>query len=343
MTFDEEGRAQAEVWNYAYGFIKTRVVKTAVELEIPEALEKHGGAISLSDLSSAVSCPPEPLYRIMRFLIHHRIFKRAQPPPPSDGNLSPVYYAQTPLSRLLAGDRMAPFIRLHGTPPGPSGGLTVEALRTGKRPDLKSVNGEETWTDRELSHVKTFTDAMNAHARVTATAIIRNYAEALVGIGVLVDVGGRHGMAVSFFVEAFPWVRGIAFDLPDIVAKAPHRDGVEFVGGTMFEHVPQADVVMLMRVLHDWSDKACVRILKKCKEAVPPDTGKVMIVDAILEGEGEEYAGGRLLLDMVMMAVTVQGKERTYKEWTHLLKEAGFSRHTVKNIGTIESVIEAYP
>lgn len=85
-------------------------------------------------------------------------------------------------------------------------------------------------------------------------------------------------------------------------------------------------------------------ILKKCKEAIPPH-GKVIIIDAVVDedGGGDEYYGARVALDMIMMAVTVQGKERTYKEFVHLLDEAGFSRYSVKNINTIESVIEAFP
>lgn len=92
------------------------------------------------------------------------------------------------------------------------------------------------------------------------------------------------------------------------------------------------------------SDNACVEILKKCKEAIP-DHGKVIIIDAVVEEDGgeDEYYGARVSLDMIMMASTVQGKERTHKEFVRLLDEAGFSSHTVKNIKTIESVIEAYP
>lgn len=96
--------------------------------------------------------------------------------------------------------------------------------------------------------------------------------------------------------------------------------------------------------MHDWSDEACIEILKKCKEAIP-ESGKVMIVDAIVdeEGEGDDFAGARLSLDLIMMAVMARGKERTYREWEHLLKEAGFRKLVVKNINTIEYVIEAYP
>lgn len=239
---DEEAQARADVWNYAFGFINTRVVKCAVELQIPDILENHSGPISLSDLSSAVGCPPQSLHRIMRFLIHRRIFKTTQPPETTAGG--GVYYGQTPLSRLMTRDNMAPFMLLHGNPPS---GITPEALRTGQRPDLKSVNGEDTWTDPAFgNHKKLFTDAMARHARVAVTAMVENYPTAFEGIGSLVDVGGRHGMAVSMVVKAFRWIRGIAFDLPEIVAHAPPLDGVLFVGGSMFDSVPQADAIMLM-------------------------------------------------------------------------------------------------
>lgn len=71
-----------------------------------------------------------------------------------------------------------------------------------------------------------------------------------------------------------------------------------------------------------------------------------MIVEVVVdddEDEGDEYTGSRLALDLVMMAVTVKGKERTYKEWAYLLNAAGFSRHSVKDIKSDVSVIEAFP
>ena len=49
------------------------------------------------------------------------------------------------------------------------------------------------------------------------------------------------------------------------------------------------------------------------------------------------------MLDMVMMAHTTTGKERTLKEWDYVLKKAGFNRYTVKPIRAVKSVIEAYP
>lgn len=104
-------------------------------------------------------------------------------------------------------------------------------------------------------------------------------------------------------------------------------------------------------VLHDWGDEECIKILKNCKEAIPEKTGKVIIIEAVIDDGDEEEDNNSnnklkdvgLMLDMVMMAHTSTGKERSCKEWDYVLKEAGFIRHTIKQIPTVQSVIEAYP
>nr|QAX90925.1 caffeic acid O-methyltransferase [Catalpa bungei]QAX90965.1 caffeic acid O-methyltransferase [Catalpa bungei] len=352
MVLDEEAQARADVWKYAFGSINTKVMIVVVQLQIPDIMKKHGGAISLSDLSAAVGVPADNLYRIMRFSIHHGMFKKTEPPQRKVSD-DVVYYAHTPLSLLLTIDNVGPFILLQGAGPhGNFGGLTVAALKIGNRPDFKTLNGNSNgngngngnWDDPFYA-TKVYTDAMACHARVATSAIIKNCPEAFRGIRTLVDVGGRHGMALSMLIKGFPWIKGIAFDLPEVVAKAPPVDGIQFVGGSMFEAIPKAEAIMLMWILHDWSDKACIDILKKCKEAIPADTGRVIIAEAVIkeDEEEDEYTGAQLSLDMIMMDLHIEGKERTYKEWAHLLKAAGFSRHNVKNMKTLVSVIEAYP
>ncbi|CAL5402321.1 unnamed protein product [Camellia sinensis] len=101
-------------------------------------------------------------------------------------------------------------------------------------------------------------------------------------------------------------------------------------------------------ILHDWGDDECIHILRKCREAIPKDKGKVIIFEAVIkEGEEEkerdklEYA--RLMMDMGMMAHTNKGKERTSKEWAYILSEAGFTQYTIKPTKVIQYIIEAYP
>ncbi|KAF3963319.1 hypothetical protein CMV_012273 [Castanea mollissima] len=59
-----------------------------------------------------------------------------------------------------------------------------------------------------------------------------------------------------------------------VQAMIQEISGVENVGGDMFESVPKADAAFILWVLHDWADKECIQILKKCKEAIPEDKGK---------------------------------------------------------------------
>jgi hypothetical protein len=97
----------------------------------------------------------------------------------------------------------------------------------------------------------------------------------------------------------------------------------------------------LQWVLHDWGDDECIQILKKCREAIPREKGKVIIVEAVIE---EEEGGKRdvgLMLDMVMMAHTTIGKERTLQEWDYVIKMAGFKAFTVISINAVQCVILA--
>ncbi|KAH0639577.1 hypothetical protein KY290_036844 [Solanum tuberosum] len=59
---------------------------------------------------------------------------------------------------------------------------------------------------------------------------------------------------------------------------------LSYVGGDMFKFIPSADAILLKWVLHDWSDEECIKILKKCKEAIPSKEkgGKVIIIDMVL-------------------------------------------------------------
>ncbi|KAD4982146.1 hypothetical protein R6Q59_001731 [Mikania micrantha] len=132
---------------------------------------------------------------------------------------------------------------------------------------------------------KLFNDGMACDARAAVTAVIEGCPEVFEGLKTLVDVGGGDGTALPMIVEACPWIKGFNFDLPHVVSVAPPCVGVEHVGGSMFDHVPKADAVYLMKVLHDWADDDCIAILKNCRDSIPKDTGKVIVVDAIVGRE----------------------------------------------------------
>ena len=66
-------------------------------------------------------------------------------------------------------------------------------------------------------------------------------------------------------------------------------------------------------------------------------------MEAVIEEETEDkLQDARLMLDMVMMAHTTNGKERTLREWSHIVHKAGFNHFNVKPIQVVQSVIETY-
>ena len=96
-------------------------------------------------------------------------------------------------------------------------------------------------------------------------------------------------------------------------------------------------------ILHDWSDQDCVKILKNCRKAIQGKKGKLIIVEVVLQPEGTgDFDDAGMVLDLLMIAHTTGGKERTEVEWRKLLNEAGFPRYNVVKIPALPSVLEAY-
>ncbi|KAK9109374.1 hypothetical protein Sjap_017434 [Stephania japonica] len=352
---DEEQRAKIDVWRYIFGFTEMAVLKCAIELGVAEAMEAHGRPISLCELSTALNCSSSYLYRIIRFLVHLKFFKEKC----SSATNGTKLYTLNPLGRLLMkqGEHgMAALVLLETSPfmLAPWHALS-DRIRHNDRPGFEAAHGEDIWgfAAENPNHSKLINEAMACDARIVVPAVINGCADVFDGVESVVDVGGGDGTTLGMLVKAFPWIKGINFDLPHVVSVAQERNGVQHLEGDMFKAVPQADAVFLMWILHDWCDEECIEILKKCREAIiPQEKGKVIIVDAVIgddHGEEKEHSeedhklrGAKLMLDMAMMIHTNTGKERTREEWQYVLDSAGFSRFIVRPIRAVQSVIVAY-
>ncbi|KAI4335101.1 hypothetical protein L6164_013780 [Bauhinia variegata] len=144
-------------------------------------------------------------------------------------------------------------------------------------------------------------------------------------ISTLVDVGGGLGLTINLIVSKYQHIHGINFDLAHAIQHAPPYPGVEHVKGDMFESVPKGDAIIMKWVLHDWSDERCLKVLKKCYDAIPQN-GKVIVVEAVVPGLPETNAAAKNVshLDIQMMTINPGGKERTKQEFIELATTAGF-------------------
>ncbi|RID45822.1 hypothetical protein BRARA_I02519 [Brassica rapa] len=356
---DEEAKASVEIWRYLFGFADIAAAKCAIDLKVPEALENNPSSqpMTLTELSSATSASPSHLHRIMRFLVHQGVFKEV---PTKDGLATG--YTNTPLSRRMMitksdGKSLAPLLLLETSPemlaPWLKLSLVVSSPVNASVPPFDAVHGKELWSFAKDNprHSELFNEAMACDARRVVPRIAGACHGLFDGVATVVDVGGGTGETMGILVKEFPWVKGINFDLPHVVEVAQAMESVENVGGDMFDSIPACDAVFIKWVLHDWGDEECIKILKNCKEVLPPKIGKVLIVESIvgekkntmiMKDKDDKLEYVRLALDMVMMVHTSTGKERTLKEWDFVIKEAGFARYEVRDIDDVQSVIIAY-
>jgi caffeic acid 3-O-methyltransferase len=81
--------------------------------------------------------------------------------------------------------------------------------------------------DYMQAHPEFLTEFQNAFRHFTpqfATAMLSKY-HGFASVHTLVDVGGSSGMILSYIVQKYPHIRGINFDLPEVVAKNPSFPG----------------------------------------------------------------------------------------------------------------------
>ncbi|XP_062008402.1 (R,S)-reticuline 7-O-methyltransferase-like [Rosa rugosa] len=346
-------RGQADVWKYMLGFADSMALKSVVELRIPDIIHSHGHALTLSEIASSIDfASPSPditcLSRIMRLLVRRNIFTAHH----GGGDSGETLYGLTPSSRWLLYDSeltLAPMVLSETNPilMAPMHYFS-QCVEQGATCAFEKAHGRDIvqFFSENLEINRLFNDAMACTSKIIMKVILAKYKGGFDDVAKLVDVGGGTGTAVAEIVKAYPSIKGINFDLPYVVATAPAYHGVSHVGGDMFDegNIPNADAIFMKWVLHDWSDSDCIKILKNCRKAIPERSGKVIIVDVVLEPNGDGmFDDTGVVFDLLMIAHTTGGKERSESEWKKMLEQAGFPRYKIIKIPTLPSIIEAYP
>nr|DAD40318.1 TPA_asm: hypothetical protein HUJ06_014641 [Nelumbo nucifera] len=193
---------------------------------------------------------------------------------------------------------------------------------------------------KEPEFNKAYPDAMNNGSAIALAEVFKVY-KGFDGVTEMVDVGGGTGVSIGFIVSRYPNFRGVNFDLPHIISHPPPLQGVEHVGGNMFEEIPNEETIFMKWILHNWDDGRCVTLLKKCWRALPHG-GKVIIVEFVIPPVLGTDAVSRYTLsaDLFMMACNPGGKERTVTEFYGLAMAAGFAEMKNCPIGHGLHVIE---
>jgi len=84
----------------------------------------------------------------------------------------------------------------------------------------------------------------------------------------VVDIGGSRGTVCMRLIDKYPSIQCVVQDLPEVINTVRTsfclNDRITFMGHDFFKEQPvkDADVYLLRWILHDWSNKYAVEILK---------------------------------------------------------------------------------
>ncbi len=323
--------------NLMIGYWVSQAVYAAAKLGIADLLTTDPQPVE--ELAQKVDANEDALYRLMRALASVGIFTESES----------SCFSMTPKAELLRSDHplsLRPVALLCGDLQYAAWGDIVYSVKTGQCAyEYRTGEPFFDFLEKNTEAAQTFSTAMTSFLQSIPQSVVQVYDFS--ELNRVVDVGGAHGTLISTILRANPTLRGVLFDLPDVVESARQLDEVKdvvsrctFVGGDFFESVPSGgDVYILSTIIHDWDDEHSIRILKNCRKAMAHD-GKLLLVEMVIQPGNEQFFGKWLDMHMLVMH---GGHDRTEAEYRDLLEAAGFKINRVIQTDFLRSVIEAVP
>jgi demethylspheroidene O-methyltransferase len=313
-------RKARAVFDLSAGFVYSQVLHACVQLDLFERL--RGGPLPLAQLAAQLKLTPAAARRLLDAA------------------------ASLGLTQALGDDRYA--LGEHGAALlGNPGALAMVAHHDMLYRDLQDpvalLRGEVT---TELSRywpyatsaapdgsvaeaVQGYTQLMAASQSLVAEDILEAYA--LAQHRCLLDVGGGNGTFIAAVAARAPALQLMLFDLPAVLEHARANlaerglaERVHLHGGDFFaDPLPQgADVISLVRVVHDHDDERALRLLTNVYAALPPG-GTLLLAEPMAQAPGAGPMGAAYF-GFYLLAMG-SGRARSPQELQTLVQRAGFN------------------
>jgi demethylspheroidene O-methyltransferase len=316
-------RAKA-LFDLCAGFVYSQVLQAVVQLGLLDAL--RGGPQTVADLAPRLSLPPDAAQRLVDAAASLKLVERR-----GEGRYglgihgaafigNPAVTAMVEHHALVYRDLADPVALLRGEQP------QTELNRFWSYADRGAPSTER--------GVAAYSRLMAASLSLIARDILDAYPQRRHRW--LLDVGGGDGAFLEAAASETPHLALSLFDLPPVARRAEERfervglsSRIHVVGGDVLrEPLPKgADLVSLIRVIHDHDDPQALHILKSIRRILPP--GGVLLVAEPMAGTRGVEPVGDAYFGFYLLAMG-QGRARTEEALRKLLLEAGFDRVRAK-------------
>ncbi len=311
-------RARA-LFDLCAGFVYSQVLLACVRLDLFGRLA--AGPLAVDALARELDLSPDAADRLLRAATSLKLVRRLK-----DGRV-----ALDDLGAALLGNpAIAAFVEHHA--------LLYDDLRD----PVALLRGEartrlagfwpydEASSGRAAQAAATYSELMSATQPLVARDILDAY-----DFGRhrnVLDVGGGEGRFLEAVAAACPALRLTLFDLPPVIERARTRlaasavaKRISLVAGSFLDDaLPSgADLVTLVRVVHDHDDATVRLLLRRVFEALPRG-GALLIAEPMAAAAGAEPVGDAYF-GFYLMAMG-SGRARRPDELVNLLAGAGFGR-----------------
>ncbi|WP_234413781.1 acetylserotonin O-methyltransferase [Ideonella sp. A 288] len=315
-------RRAAALFDLVAGFVYSQVLLACVRLRLFDLLAD--GPLPLSELARRTQLSDEAC---LRLLVAAQSLQLLQPRGGDRWGLGP-------LGATLVGDQAITAMvehhaALYADLADPVALLRGEHGRT-RLGELWAYAADEQPDQLARERVAAYSALMSASQPLVSEQVLD--AVSLQGHRCLMDVGGGEGTFLRAVAARAPHLKLMLFDLPAVAGRARERlvaaglaARAEVHGGDFHRQpLPRgADVITLVRVVHDHDQGAALRILAAVRAALPPG-GRVLLAEPLADTPGAA-AMGNAYFGFYLLAMG-SGRARSAAELGDMLRASGFER-----------------
>jgi demethylspheroidene O-methyltransferase len=307
------------------GFVYSQILAACVELGVFEAL--RDGPRDAASLGAAVGLPAEAAERLLRGAAALRLTARSRA----------GAYGLGPLGAALLGNPGVAGLIGHHTRLYRDLADPVAMLRQRGGGALAAYWPYAGGAASGPADVAAYSALMAASNGMIADQVLTAYD--VRAHRCLLDVGGGEGAFLCQAASRAPDLRLMLFDLPAVASRAESRLAAaglsaraRVVGGDFFaESLPEgADLITLLRVVHDHDDEAASRLLQAARRALAPG-GTLLLAEPMAGTAGAERMGDAYF-GFYLLAMG-SGRPRTRENLCAMLEQAGFGERRVIRTG----------
>jgi demethylspheroidene O-methyltransferase len=326
LTRPVAARRARHLFDLCAGFVYSQVLLACIQLRLLPILAE--GPLPLSDLAARVDLSEAAAERLLRAAETLGLVERRTGGAFGLGAQGAALLGNPGISAMVQHHTM-----LYADLADPVGLLRGERRRT-ELGGYWPYAGSAQPSSLTAEHVVEYTALMAESQALIAGDVIDAFS--LRHHNCLLDVGGGDGTFVSAVAARWPHLRFKLFDLPPVAARARQRFAREglsaraeaFGGDMMTDPLPEgADLVSLVRVIHDHDDDSALAILRAAHRVLPPG-GTLLLAEPMSATRGAEPVG-EAYFGFYLLAMG-SGRPRTPAELTAMLETAGFTRIAVE-------------